>query len=473
MKVLFVNPMSGERPRTTPCIGLGYLASLSRDAGHEASLLDCAIEGYGYDDFERHISEHQPDLVGIRVFTADLVHVRELMERIHRAAPAAIIIIGGPHPSMVPPAHLYEDLPSLTFAVAGEGEPGFVRFLDEVVSESPDFSSVPNLIWRGPDGTVTANPREMVEDLDTVPFPAWDLIQPDRYTYGFTILTSKGNAAPMAITRGCPFRCTFCGAHLLTGRTLRKRSVDNVIEEMKLLKTEYGIQQIDIIDENFAFDRAFVLELCERMIREEINLAWNCPQGVRLDRLDPEMIHLMEEAGCFELSLGIESGSNRILKGIKKSLTVETVVEQVNMIRRESKIALLGLFMMGLPDETVEDVEATIKLACSLPLDLASFESLRVMPGSEIYSDLLAAGRIPSHIHPDEFGRNSFRRSYCQIPDDDLFKLYRKAYTSFYLRPRIAFNLLRRVRTLSQVRILMDGMYRYVRRPVSELAGNP
>ena len=468
MKIMFAIPISSERFKIIPDLGLGYLASLVRSAGHEVCLVDCPREKHNYSDFERRVREYQPDVLAMKVYTIDTPHAQQMIRVARRVSSNIVPVIGGPHPSMELPENVFEQFPELDFAFAGEAEPGFVPFLERLKSASSDFSDIGGLRWRDSAGVIHANERMLVEDLSTLPLPAWDLMDPRWYRYGFSFMTSRYPAAPMAITRGCPYHCTYCGVHLITSHNLRVRNIESVIEEIKLLSGKYGVRSIDIIDDNFAFHREFVMEFCERLIREKLDIGWNCPCGVRVDRLDKEMIRMMERSGCFALSLGVESGSNRVLSKIKKNLTAETVAEQVTMIKRVSNIKLLGLFMMGFPDETEEEIEATIKLACSQPFDMASFSVLRVIPRTEIYNELVAEGRIPSHMDYFEAGVPIFTRSYSQIPDDRLFKLYRKAYMSFYFRPKIFLRLLSEIRRWNHVRDLYAGLLRLVKRRKQE-----
>lgn len=465
MKILLAVSLSNERFHVIPDIGLGYLASLAREAGHEVCFVDCLRDELGVKGWQNVLRKEGPDLVGIKSYSADLESVADMVRCVKEIAPNMITVIGGAHPSTEIPANLFEQFPGLDYAISGEGEPGWVPFLNQMDSGGREFDAIPGLIWQDVDGAIRHNPKSFAHDLDAVPFPAWDLLDPGRYKWGYSFMTSKYPAAPMILTRGCPYLCTFCGSHLITGRKVRKRSVDNVIEEIKLLIAKYGIRSIDIVDENFVFVRKHAMEFCERLLSENIEIAWNCPYGVRLDRLDEELVRMMERAGCFALSLGIESGSDRQLAQIQKVLTVEKTVEQVNMIKRVSNITLQGFFMMGLPGETKEEIEATIALAVSLPLDLAIFTPLRVTPGTAIYDELVNAGTIHPRVDYAGMGQHYFVRSYSEISDTEMKKLYRKAYIKFYFRPKQVVRVLSKVRSRAQAYTIANGLYRLFQRP--------
>lgn len=467
MKVMLAVSLSNERFHVIPDIGLGYLASLARNEGHEVVFVDNLRDRNTPEDWERILREERPDLVGIKSYSTDLEPVDDMLRAVKDVDPDITTIIGGAHPSTEKAKGIYDQFGCLDYAIAGESEPGWVKFLKQLDSGGREFDDVPGLVWKDPDGNVHHNEKILVDDLDELPFPAWDLLDPRKYEWGFSFMTSRYPAAPMILTRGCPYLCTFCGSYLITGRKVRKRSIDNVIEEMKLLKEKYGVRSIDIVDENFVFVRKYVMEFCERLISENLNIGWNCPYGVRIDRLDEELVKMMDSAGCYGLSLGIESGSDRQLKKMKKVLTVKQTVEKVNMVKRVSKIRLQGFFMMGLPDETVEEVESTIALAASLPLDLAVFHPLRVTPGTEIYDDLVKAGVIYPRVDYAGLGQHYFVRSYSDISDEEMKRLYRKAYRKFYLTPKRAFNLFSQVRSRAQARTIANGIYRLMQRPLS------
>jgi len=465
VKIQFVVAISQERFNCIPDIGQGYLATLSRAAGHDVQLLDCLLEKYDYERFGQHVKNHQPDVLGIKTYSCDIDSVRQMLRIVRDLSPQTVTVIGGPHPSCELPDNLFKQFPDLDYAFAGEVELGFVPFLEKIGAASTDMSDVPGLVWKDTDGVVQSNPKGRVADLDSLDFPAWDLIDPRKYKWGHSFMTAKLPAAPMAMTRGCPYACTFCGSHLISGKKVRKRSIDNIIDEIRLLKSDFGVRSIDISDENFAFERGFVARFCERLLSDNLQIAWNCPYGVRLDNVDEEIVRLMARSGCFGLSLGIESGSQRILDSVKKGLNVQDVVEKVRMIKRVSKIKLQGYFMMGFPEETPEDIEATIQLARSLPFDLVTFCPLRVTPGTEIYNELLSAGKIERDLEYQGFGDHLFVRSYCSIPEAEMRRLHKRASAQFYFRPRVVFNLLSQVRSVGQLRSVVHGLFRMARPP--------
>lgn len=452
--------MSEERFNGIPDLGLGYLASYARQSGHTVHYLDCLMQQVAWDEYRVQLRQCAPDMVGIKVFSCDIGPARRMMEIAREELPQAKLIIGGPHPSCASAREIFEQFPMIDFAMAGEADKGFPLLLSLLNDGSDDFDAVSGLRWRDSQGFVKSNPIAFLEEPDQAPFPAWDLLKPEQYKSGYSFMTSRLPAAPMAITRGCPFLCTYCQSHLLTGRKVRRRSIDNVIEEIKLLQRNHGIRTIDIVDENFTFDNQYAAAFCQRLMDENIKINWNCPYGVRLNSLNEELVRLMEASGCVALSLGIESGSDRILELVKKRQRVEMVREKVTMIKRVSRIALQGYFMYGFPTETIEEVRESIRLACSLPLNMVVFHPLRLTPGTELFSQYATTGKIPEGFDYRGYGHHYFVRSYCDISDADMKRLYREAYLRFYGRPKVIIHLLGMVKSWAQVKTLINGALR-------------
>ncbi|WP_028320464.1 B12-binding domain-containing radical SAM protein [Desulfatiglans anilini] len=461
MKILFVIPISDERFNSTPDIGQGYLAALARQSGHSVAYLDCLVEPCSYLDFRRRLEAFRPDIVGIKVFSCDVPSAAEMLRIVQETLPGAVTVIGGPHPSCESPENLFEQFPGLDYAFAGEAEPGFQAFLSQLEQTGRAGPGIPGLLYRA-DDRITANHRAFADDLDALPMPAWEILRPDRYRCGYSFMTTKLPAAPMAVTRGCPFHCTFCGSHLITGRRVRRRNVDHVIDEIRYLQKRFHVRTIDIVDENFALDASFVGRFCESLLSHGIRIDWDCPYGIRIERLSPDLVRLMERSGCFGFSIGIESGSQRILDSVKKQLSLETVREKVHMIKAVSGITLQGYFMLGFPSETRADIEATIRLACSLPLDFVVFSPLRVTEGTEIYQEITERFKAPPDLYYQGFGRRHCLKGYADPSEREMAGLYRKAYLKFYGRTRVALNVLRRVRTPAQLKTIFNGILRSI-----------
>jgi anaerobic magnesium-protoporphyrin IX monomethyl ester cyclase len=443
-KILFVVPIRSRYNVPAIDMGLLYLASAVRRVGWEPQILHCGIEEYSYQKFASFVRSNHFDVIGFKCLSYDFASLQKHARIIRTEQPETTIIMGGPHPSALPRESL-ESSPDFDFVWHGEGEIGLPmlleRFTEVKAGESKVLREIPGLVWRDA-GAVVCNKPVFVEDLSSLGMPAWDLINPLR----FPDTTMGGRYVPITTTRGCPFLCTYCSAFTVAGRKIRFRSIDSIIEELKYLIREYGIRKFSIIDDNFTFNNDFALGLCERIKSENLDISWDCGNGVRLDSMTPELVRAMEAAGCYSVSLGIESGSQRILNLLRKRLTLETIREKVALIKSNSKIRMTGFHLIGYLGETVAEIKQTIRLACELPLNKANFSLVMPLPGTEIWYELIKQGLLdPNHVDWNKIYSDTlcFRRP--GISQSQLLGLQREAYLSFYLRPRIIKGLVKQV----------------------------
>lgn len=440
MNLLLVSP-SNRSYVIMPSLGLGYIAAVSRQAGHTVSLLHCLQARMTFEGFEAFLRRQAFDVIALQMFSFDLTPVARHLEIAKRVQPRAVTVVGGYHPSGDPQGTLAA-LPQADFALAGEVELAFPALLAALQTRRPDFSAVPNLIWRD-QGTVRANPVRVVERLDDIPFPAWDLMDPRTYPQApHGAFFKSFPTAPIICTRGCPYTCTFCAGKSITTRRIRVRSVDNILAEMRLLISQYGVRDFLIEDENFTAHRSLVKEFCERVLAEKLNIHWSCPSGVRLDTLDEGLLKLMEQSGCYSLSVGIEFGTQRILDLTKKKLSLDVIRTKLALLR-STRIKITGFFLFGIPGETQAEMRETIRFARSLDIDRAQFNNFMPLPGSEIYADLRRRGLEPKDF--DHF----FVHDVSFVPEGmtrrEMKNLQRRAYLAFYLRPKILWQLAREI----------------------------
>jgi anaerobic magnesium-protoporphyrin IX monomethyl ester cyclase len=449
--ILFVVPNS-DATVIMPPLGIGYLASIARNMGHSVQVLNCLRDNISLEDFEEFIKSGKFDLIGISMMTFNFAEVKRYCSLIKNTSKGTKIILGGSHASG-DYQDILIDIPDADFAVRGEGELGFKEFLNQLESDDSDLRKVPSLVWRE-GGKVVVNDCKVVENLDDIEFPAWDLINPNEYPLSsHTVFATNFPVAPMVVTRGCPFQCTFCAGRTVTGYKIRKRSVDNVMKEVDLLVKQYGVKEIHIEDDNFTFYRDFVVEFCEELIKRNYGISWALPNGLRLDKVDDELIALMERSGLHYISVGIEFGTDRMLKLTKKNLNVETIKEKVNMISKHKGIRINGFFLIGIPDETKEDILATIELSKNLPLDDAQFSNFIPLPGSPLFDRLKAEGKLVKNYE------NFLVHKIPYVPEGmtegELKQLQRKAFIGFYLRPKSILKILLGIKNLRQIRTLL------------------
>jgi radical SAM superfamily enzyme YgiQ (UPF0313 family) len=265
--------------------------------------------------------------------------------------------------------------PNVDFVIRGEGEIPLLSLVKEFKEASPRWENVPGIYYRNGGSQVLNTPGVgLIDNLDELPFIARDLVLNCDYNHY--------RLHSIATTRGCPYTCSFCADKRLWGGKVRRRSLTKVIEEVKLLKDTYKIDYIDFADGTFTYDRKYLEGFCQAMIDQKLDIGWRCT--ARYDNLDEDLLQLMKQANCAGLYFGLESGSDRILKSIDKKITVDQIIKVSGMVH-DSGIPTATSVLLGLPDETKEDMEETLKLMKRVKADLFDVNSYTPLPGTSLY----------------------------------------------------------------------------------------
>lgn len=448
-----------------PDLGLMYLAGSLREAGLEVDIKDCRKEGWDFDRLGEYVGRSRPLIVGVKSYTNEAGRVSQMAKVIRQVHPGAVIIVGGPHPSMVPALAL-SSMPEIDYAFLGEAEISLRDFAiwvkDGGGGAPPD--TINGIAFRGDSGVLV---RESLfeDDLDKLPMPAWDLMRPDHYPdEAAGIFVPAFPAAPIMFTRGCPFRCTYCGGRRVMGGRLRHRSVESVLSEIDFLEREYGVRTFTFVDDCFTQNRSRAMAMFEALAQRERRIAFTFPNGIRTDSLDREMLELMERAGCYVLALGIESGSDETLSRMKKGQTVAMIREKVELIRSCSSIQITGFFIMGYPGESISDVKDTIRLAVNLPIHHAHFCLFIPIPGTPIYQELEEKGVVCyDQYDPEDFTIDSAKISLPGLLPDKLLRLHQYAYLRFYLKPWRIISLLGQLKSREHLWVILRRVIKIFR----------
>ena len=457
MKILLVKPYNLS-DHIQPSLGLGYLATSVRDR-HEVNILDCIKEKIKPEDFEKYIADKKPDIVGFQCYTYDLPYIKTMLRACKNNN--IMTILGGPHPSVMPreTMELFGD--DLDYCFQGEAETGFPMLLEGLAGGlSFDKAKVPGLVFRE-GGSIVVNKKVFVEDLDKLGIPAWDLIKPQKYPeaqHGAFFMNFP--IAPIIITRGCPYSCTFCSGNLIAGKRIRKRSVGHVLNEIDKLYNSYGIREFHVIDDNFTMDKEFAKRLLKSLKEKNLKISWAVPNGVRMETLDDEMLSLMKETGLYLISLGIESGSDRVLRLMKKGTNTALIKNAVEKIRK-ANIDIAGFFIIGFPGETKEDIEKTIDFALKLDLIRANFFTYLPFPGTESYEQIKTEEGLDK-VNWDKFYFMSAPYAPRGIDSDTLKALQRKAFIKFYMRPKIFWKNVSQIKSPRHFKFLFTRFCRWI-----------
>ena len=460
MKILLVKPYNLS-DHIQPSLGLGYLATACRDRGHNVTILDCIKEGVKNDNLFQRVNELKPDIVGFQCYTFDLKPVKEALEGCKNLKPDLITVIGGPHPSAAPEQSFEYFKDYLDFIFIGEAERGLPLLLDKLDHRiSIDLAEIPGLAWRE-NGDIRLNQQVFVDNLDGLGMPAWDLIHPEKYPESqHGAFFKKFPIAPLMVTRGCPYNCTFCAGSIVCGKKVRKHTIDFMLKQIKYLYDIHEIREFHIVDDNFTFDKNYVKEFLRRLIGLNLDISWATPNGVRIDTLDEEVLRLMKQSGLYLISLGIESGSDRVLGLMEKNTTVRKVREGISLIH-SSGIDVAGFFIMGFPGETREDIKKTIEFSLDLDLIRANYFTYLPFPGSSSYNELASKGELDNV----DWGKFYFMNAAYTpkgITRPELKGLQRSAFIRFYTRPRILWKNLSGIKSLRHFRYLLKRFFHWV-----------
>ncbi len=374
-------------------LGLGYLFSVSKNAGFEVDFLDCYQKGcHTFTDIEgsntvrvgikeAEISEYiqmfKPDVVGVSCIISnrfyDVLDICRIVKKIDKGI---VTVVGGGHPTIQSEDTLSNS--EIDFIIRGEGENSFLRLLYAIQEGIVDGRIIDGVIYKYC-GQICESPEiDFIDDLDTLPFPAYKEMGFERYI-------EDNRTASIITSRGCTQQCVFCLAPKIWGKRYRSRSVENILEEIIYLKENFQIDRINFLDDNFLKDKPRAKKLFEALIENKYVKSWSTEHGVEPYLLDEELVNLMVESGCEKIGLAIESGDQWVLNNIiKKPVDLNRVKEIVKYIK-PFDIKLRGFFIMGIPGEKILNIENTINFARELELDSCAFFSAIPIPGTELY----------------------------------------------------------------------------------------
>ena len=405
--------------RVFPPLGLLYLAAVLEKERIKVSLIDLTVAKDGIQKAIEQIKSSKPKVIGINVTSFNLYLVRLLISRIRKVSSDSRIVIGGTHVHYCPDSVIYLDA---DFGVISDGEYSLLALVKELFNNRSNFRHIPNLITKN-SGGIEVNTLKMIEDLDNLPFPARHF-----WRHKFYSPLIAGRAATTVTSRGCIFGCIFCA--IPNKGTFRVRSAGNVIDEFEYLERQ-GFKYAELLDDTFTLDKDRAKLICEELIRKKINLKWTC--STRIDCVDRQLLCLMGKAHCTHIKYGIESGSefvrNKIMKKFIKNSQIKNVVKDT----KKAGILAEGLFIVGMPGESLEDIRLTLKFSKEIGLDYADFHLGTLVPGSEIFQKATNERIIPSNIW-EEVAKGQ-RMPYSvpdKIPLTKILYFRKKAMRDYY-----------------------------------------
>jgi anaerobic magnesium-protoporphyrin IX monomethyl ester cyclase len=432
------NPLQSRQTALFP-LGIGYIAQVLEDAGYDVSLVDCPTEGYdttikiGKDrvvygltpeQIKQRIIDYKPDMVGISCLFSSLENrAMQVARCVREVDPTIPIVIGGPHAS-----GYYERLlmrAEIDYAVMGEGEQTLLDLIAAMKEERLPFDN-DGLTFRQNRQIHVLPRKNWIENLDTVPFPARHMVDMDKYwnigkTQGLRLDGDERlKIAQMTTSRGCPFQCTYCAKHVTWGSGFRERSAKNIVDEIEHLVENYGVQRVAFQDDNLTanMDRAF--EIFQGIVDRKIKITWEAHNGLGVNYLSPELLDVMKASGCVSFTIAVESANPEILIKVKKPNYIKLAPPIVDYAKSIG-IEVRGFFMIGFPNETMEQVRKTIEYARKLKLAVAAFAVVTPLPGTVLFKQVVEQGLInEGEVDFEDLSFGQFDLQLSKVPVETL-----------------------------------------------------
>jgi anaerobic magnesium-protoporphyrin IX monomethyl ester cyclase len=413
-----------------PPLGLASIAAYLESCGFHADIIDCFAHPNSGEKIEAYVRQHRPKFVGATCTTAGFLDAVRIFATIKEINPETLSIAGGPHVSALR-EQIIRDYQAVDYVVVGEGETPLRRLMET----QGDPGAIAGLVYRRNGEVVFSGVQKDLLELDTLPLPAYDKIEgfPHRYQLPIFNYPKTPNTSCIS-SRGCPYQCSYCDRSVFR-RSFRYNSADYLYRHLQVLREKFGIRHINFYDDQFTFNRERVVAICRRLMDEPLGMTFNC--AVRAEHVDPELLALMKRAGCWMISLGIETGDPDLLAQHRQNADLEMMSRTIRQVH-QAGIRVKGLFMIGLPGETEQSFRRTMDYVFAQPIDDLNVAKFTPFPGSPLYERIHSLGQF------DE----SWEKMDCMhtvfVPNgltaEDIERLFMEFYRRYYTRPKTLWN---------------------------------
>jgi len=460
MKFSFISPApSADTPSMVtsawPPLGILYCAAVLSNAGFEVSVFDQAKRGATIKQTIDWVKKEDPQIVGFSVCGSSAREAFKVARNLKKENPNITIVLGNYHATFNA-ERILKKYPAVDVIVRGEGE--FTsRDLARCLVEEGNLKEVDGITYRN-NGEIASTPdRPLIKDINALPFPDRSIMNTEYTSLIYGVEAATKRFTTMVSSRGCPFQCTFCGCRKFARGVWRPRSVESIMEELFLLKSE-GYEQFLFVDDNFTLNTKRVVKLCQRLKRENLNFEWFCDS--RVDHVSYDMFREMVTAGCKILYFGIESANQRILDYYKKGITPENSRLAVNKARKAGIDVIVGSFIVGAPDETRREIENTLRFAHELDIDVPQLNILGAFTGTDLWHDMVSKGYVDEEAMW-ETGAYVANISPHAVPFDEIRQMVLEYFGSFYLRSEVlAKEILRTLKSPYRLSALINNIPR-------------
>lgn len=470
MKITFISPAAfrenlHERSQPVcswPPLGMLYLATMLEKEGYEVSLLDQGAKGYSINETVKWVKKENPDLVGFSTLASSGRTAALTAGEVKKEIPEAKIVFGNYYATFNA-ERIMQKYPWVDIIVHSEGEITTLALVKSL-KNGEKLKKVLGLTFRDKGKIVSTPARPLIKDVDSLLFPDRELLDVDYHSEVAGAITAPEKFTTVLSSRGCPFRCRFCGCQRFARGVWRARSAKNTVEELSLISS-MGYKQFLFVDDSFTLKPKRVIDICRGMRKEKIDMDWTC-EG-RVDSCSYEMMREMVKAGCKIIYFGIESANQRILDYYNKRITPEQSERAVQTARKAGMNAIIASFIVGAPTETREEIENTLRFAQKIPIDFPQFNILGVFPGMEIWDELKTKGVLNEEACW-ETGAWASEMSPDTLPPEEIRLLIEKHFNAFLMRPDYIFReALRTVKSKFRLGIVIRNLSR-----LSSIKGN-
>ena len=466
MNVLLVRPPDPLQSAMLLChtkpLNLAYIASYLIGKKNNVRIVDYQIEPFAEEKLLTVIKEFNPEVVGFSCTSPTVKNGSKICSIIKNYDKNITSVVGGPHVSGLP-VRTMEEFPAFDFGVFGEGEITFYELCSRL-HDKTDPRHVKGIVYRENGNIVQTAERELIDDIDILPFPARHLIDYDSVQAGQSVrgFSNKLYATEIFTSRGCPYACSFCAIQTTFGRSVRFRNLDCVEEEIREFQKRYNFNHLIIADDTFSLDPKRAEKLCEIIGRSGFR-SWNC--DTRVNTVNKELLKAMKDSGCIKVAYGVESGSPRIIDCIGKKITNEQVTNAVRWAKEAGIKHIEGNFMIGAdPSETAEELDMTRKLIMNLPWTIVSVTVIAPYPGTPVYKKMKDNNQIFSEEWENfvTFGKIPTWRT-DNFSAEDLVRLQKKIAADFYLNSRYIWRQLKTIKSLAEFKYYLTSGISYLK----------
>ncbi|AXV37901.1 MAG: B12-binding domain-containing radical SAM protein [Methanobacterium sp. BRmetb2] len=433
MKVLLINPPYVNSKYkfiglVAPPLGIAYIAAVLEEGGVDVKIIDAAAMEMEWDTLKKEIENYSPDVVAITALTPTINKALKTAKITKKTCPNANIVMGGYHPTFTYTELLKNDF--IDIVILGEGEYTMLELV-KTLEKGGDLKEVKGIACKD----FTTPSRDIIKDIDSLPFPARHLLPMDEYK----VLNIKLPTGTLISGRGCPFNCSFCASSAMHGRKMRFRSAQNIVDEIEHLISDYDAEMIAFMDDTFTLRPERVIEICDEIKKRDLDFFWGCT--ARVDTVSKSLLKKMREAGCITIFYGVESADQQLLDGMNKKISVDKI-RNAFKLTKEADMRTIASVAIGMPGDTKENIEKTINFVKDLDASYAIFSLATPYPGTAFYNE----ARANDLIKVNDWSKYTLLSPVLETVDcslEELKKLQKKGFRKFYLRPGYILRQLR------------------------------